>query len=490
MWAARIREGASKAKQFRTDVQKMLGFSGYRLALLHRRPETPIPLVEPDCAGGKAMAVTTDTSQLEQLFARGRERASLPAYGRERAVEAGTAIAFLATALAMALLIASPRALDPATLCVLVAAYVIACQAQFDVADGYTVPTQLVLVPMLFLLPTPAVPLIVSVSWSLGKVVDYARGRASVYRAFHVFGDSWHAVGPALVLIVAGAQVFAWDMWPVYALALLAQFGFDFAATAARMRLIEGAAPWRELRLLGPVYGLDAALAPVGLLVAFAAIELSAAVCLLVVPLAAVLAVLSREREIRIEQALELSSAYRGTALLLGDVVEADDAYTGSHSRGVVELSLAVADRLGLDARQRRNVEFGALLHDVGKIAVPKEIINKPGPLDQYEWRLMRRHTIEGEEMLNRVGGVLAEVGRVVRCSHEHWDGSGYPDGLRGEEIPIESRIVTCCDALSAMTTTRSYRRAMSQEVALSELRACAGTQFDPEVVSALIAVI
>ena len=139
------------------------------------------------------------------------------------------------------------------------------------------------------------------------------------------------------------------------------------------------------------------------------------------------LAVLSHERQARIGQALELSEAYQGTALLLGDVVEADDAYTGSHSRGVVELSLGVADKLGLDLHQMRDVEFAALLHDVGKIAVPKEIINKDGPLDDEEWAIMRRHTIEGEEMLSRVGGVLSEVGRIVRSSHEHYDGSGYP---------------------------------------------------------------
>jgi HD-GYP domain-containing protein (c-di-GMP phosphodiesterase class II) len=205
-----------------------------------------------------------------------------------------------------------------------------------------------------------------------------------------------------------------------------------------------------------------------------------------VTPLAAVLAVLSRERQARIDQALELSEAYQGTALLLGDVVEADDAYTGSHSRGAVELSLAVADRLGLDSRQRRNTEFAALLHDVGKIAVPKEIINKPGPLDDGEWEIMHGHTIEGESMLNRVGGVLAEAGRIVRSSHEHYDGSGYPDRLSGDEIPIEARIVTCCDAFSAMTTTRSYRKAMPLEAALEELRSCAGTQFDPEVALAL----
>jgi putative nucleotidyltransferase with HDIG domain len=176
--------------------------------------------------------------------------------------------------------------------------------------------------------------------------------------------------------------------------------------------------------------------------------------------------------------------------MLLGDVVEADDAYTGSHSRGVVELSLAVADRLGLEPGQRRNVEFAALLHDVGKIAVPKEIINKPGPLDAAEWEVMRQHTIEGERMLNRVGGVLAAVGRIVRSSHEHYDGSGYPDGLAGEEIPIEARVVTCCDAFSAMTTTRSYRKAMPLEAALAELHKCAGTQFDPQVAAALAAIV
>jgi HD-GYP domain-containing protein (c-di-GMP phosphodiesterase class II) len=156
----------------------------------------------------------------------------------------------------------------------------------------------------------------------------------------------------------------------------------------------------------------------------------------------------------------------------------------------VVELSLAVSDALGLDSRQRRNVEFGALLHDVGKIAVPKEIINKPGPLDDAEWEIMRQHTIEGERMLNRIGGVLSEAGRIVRASHEDYDGSGYPDGLAGEQIPIEARIVTCCDAFSAMTTTRSYRKAMPTEKAIAELHACAGTQFDPQVVGVLAAMV
>lgn len=432
------------------------------------------------------MESAAPASETQQLFARGRTRAQARAEGRERAVEQATAAGFLIAAAAMAALLGSPRALDPATLLILLAAYVVACRAKFDIADGYTVPTELVLVPMLFLLPTPVVPLVVSLGWLLGRLIDFASGRTSVHRAFHVFGDCWHAVGPALVIVVAGAQTFSWGSWPVYLAALAAQFAFDFAAATVRGWLIDGTPPAAVLGMIGPVYGLDAALAPVGLLAAAAAVAISPAVSLLVIPLAWVLAILSRERQTRVDQALALSEAYQGTALLLGDVVEADDAYTGSHSRGVVELSLAVADRLGLGFEQRRNVEFAALLHDVGKIAVPKEIINKEGPLDEAEWEVMRQHTIEGERMLKRIGGVLAMVGKIVRASHEDFDGSGYPDGLAGEEIPIEARIVTCCDAFSAMTTTRSYRKAMGTAKAIAELRRCAGTQFDPLVVDTL----
>jgi HD-GYP domain-containing protein (c-di-GMP phosphodiesterase class II) len=433
------------------------------------------------------MEPLTPAHNPEQLFARGRDRALNRARGRERAVEQAAAAGFLLVALCMAMFMDSPRSLQAGPLVALVAAYVIACRAQFDIADGYTVPTELVLVPMLFLLPTPVVPLVVSLSWALGRLLDYASGSTSVHRAFHVFGDCWHAVGPALVIVLAGAQAFSWEEWPVYALALAAQFAFDFAAAAARAWLIDATPPVTVARMIAPVYALDAALAPVGLLAAAVALQVGAGICLAVIPLAAVLAVLSRERQARLDQALTLSEAYQGTALLLGDVVEADDAYTGSHSRGVVELSLAVSDRLGLGFEQRRNVEFAALLHDVGKISVPDEVINKEGPLDDAEWEVMRQHTIEGERMLKRIGGVLAEVGRIVRASHEDFDGSGYPDGLAGEEIPIEARIVTCSDAFSAMTTTRSYRKAMGTEAAIEELRRCAGTQFDPEVVAVLV---
>jgi len=137
-----------------------------------------------------------------------------------------------------------------------------------------------------------------------------------------------------------------------------------------------------------------------------------------------------------------------------------------------------------------RATEMGALLHDIGKIAVPDEIINKPGPLDDEEWAIMKTHTVEGERMLQQVGGLLSSVGIVVRASHERWDGGGYPDGLVGEAIPVAARIISACDAFNAMTTDRSYRKALPLEVAIDELHKNAGTQFAPDVVVALVAIV
>jgi HD-GYP domain-containing protein (c-di-GMP phosphodiesterase class II) len=124
----------------------------------------------------------------------------------------------------------------------------------------------------------------------------------------------------------------------------------------------------------------------------------------------------------------------------------------------------------------------------VGKVKIPNEIINKPGALTDEERAIINTHTIEGEKMLEKVGGLLGEVGYLVRSCHERWDGAGYPDGLAGEDIPLVARIVCACDAFSAMTTTRSYRKAMSREDAIAELERCADAQFDPRVVAALVA--
>jgi HD-GYP domain-containing protein (c-di-GMP phosphodiesterase class II) len=392
---------------------------------------------------------------------------------------------FLVAAVALAT-VPSGRPFDPLLALALVAAFAVAARVEFEVGTGTALATQLVLVPMLFLLPAGAVPLAVAAGLALSHLAPIPR-RAELTRVPLDLVNSWFAVGPAAVLVLAGEPGPELRHWPVFVVALAAQFALDFTSAAAREKIALGFSPRDHLRYMSWVWLVDASLAPVALLLAAGAVDHRYAF-VLGLPLVGLLAVFARERRARIDGALELSHAYRGTALLLGDVVEADDAYTGSHSRHVVDLVLDVADRLGLDGRGRRLAEFTALLHDVGKIRIPAEIISKPGALDDDEWAVMKTHTIEGERLLERVGGLLSEVGRLVRSCHERWDGTGYPDGLAGEEIPLVARIVCCCDAYSAMTTDRPYRKARGESEALAELRRSAGTQFDPAVVAALTA--
>jgi HD-GYP domain-containing protein (c-di-GMP phosphodiesterase class II) len=173
----------------------------------------------------------------------------------------------------------------------------------------------------------------------------------------------------------------------------------------------------------------------------------------------------------------------------LANALEAKDAYTGHHAGEIGELAAAVGERLGLHGRDLRILRMGGLLHDVGKIGVPEGILKKPGALTDDELELVRRHTLIGARIIEAVPG-LAPVVEVVRSSHERWDGAGYPQGLVGHEIPLGARIVAVCDAYHAMTEDRVYRRAMSPEGALSEMRRCAGTQFWTPAVDALEAVI
>jgi diguanylate cyclase (GGDEF)-like protein len=154
-----------------------------------------------------------------------------------------------------------------------------------------------------------------------------------------------------------------------------------------------------------------------------------------------------------------------------------------SHADDVTRLAVEVGREMGLDGEEIDVLARAAEMHDVGKIAIPDEILNKPGQLDQMEWELMRRHTLIGERILG-ASPALAPVAALVRCAHERWDGAGYPDGLRGDEIPLGSRIIFVCDAFDAMTSDRPYKQAMTETEALAELRLNAGTQFDPAVVN------
>ena len=170
----------------------------------------------------------------------------------------------------------------------------------------------------------------------------------------------------------------------------------------------------------------------------------------------------------------------------LAQALEERDQYTGEHSETVVDLTARVAETLALDEVDVKTIRTAALLHDIGKVGIPDQILHKPGPLDPREWEIMRQHPAIGERILRAIPGMGA-VARIGRHEHERWDGTGYPDGLAGEAIPIGARIILACDAYHAMTSDRPYRKALSHHTAMTELTSNAGSQFDPQVIEALV---
>ena len=181
-------------------------------------------------------------------------------------------------------------------------------------------------------------------------------------------------------------------------------------------------------------------------------------------------------------RAQELRRSYRATVLALANAVEARDAYTGKHAQRVAAYGLRIAQAAGADVDPQ--IEFGFLLHDIGKVAVPDAILFKPGPLTQEEFALMTAHPTIGSEILRHID-FLDDAKTVVRNHHECWDGTGYPDGLAGEAIPVHARVFAVADALDALTTDRPYREAVGWAEARETIREAAGTQFDPAIVAA-----
>jgi hypothetical protein len=194
------------------------------------------------------------------------------------------------------------------------------------------------------------------------------------------------------------------------------------------------------------------------------------------------------DRVIREAERREAAAAAHQVAALLA-ALEARDGATERHSRAVVDLAVAVAAELGVDDCRLTEVERAALLHDIGKLGVSDAVLRKPSRLDGREWLEMRRHPVIGERIVASMPA-LAPLSPVIRAEHERWDGNGYPDGLRGDHIPLMSRVVFACDAYHAMTSDRPYRPALSREQALRELQRGAGTQFCPRTVGALLAVL
>lgn len=190
---------------------------------------------------------------------------------------------------------------------------------------------------------------------------------------------------------------------------------------------------------------------------------------------------------------LDSRQALRRTLMQLitafSELVETRDQYTELHSLHLAELALQVGLRLGLAAEQLDQLTYAALMHDLGKIGIPDAILLKPGPLSASEWETMRQHPTIGRRALERID-ILKEAAEIVEQHHERFDGKGYPKGLSGEAIRHEARIIAVVDAFDAMTSTRPYRRALTQREAVEELRRCSGSQFDPRVVDALASAI
>jgi HD-GYP domain-containing protein (c-di-GMP phosphodiesterase class II) len=434
--------------------------------------------------GTSSVAVDLQT----ELVAASRERVASRLSQRELLTHGSTAFLFLIVAASLAVRGAPSVDAGWWLAPLFVAAVALASRVELEVGSGFASPVELVTIPMLFALPAGLVPAAIALGLVSGQIPGYVRGSVPIERIIVAIANASYTLAPAIVFVLFYDREAGPSEWAVVtAVALCAQFIGDAVISAVREYFAVGVEPRTLIKPLAWIFFVDACLAPAGFAAGIAG-SIWQAGYLLPLPLLLLTRLFARERADRLSHALELSVAYRGTAFLLGDVVEADDAYTGAHSQGVVELAVAVNDHLDLDGRSRHFTELTALLHDVGKIRIPNAIINKQGPLTDEEWAIIRMHTIEGERLLSQVGGMLTEVGKIVRSCHERYDGRGYPDGLAGDQIPIVARIVSCCDAFNAMTTTRSYQPAMSLAEARTELVLNRGTQFDPDVVDAILA--
>jgi putative nucleotidyltransferase with HDIG domain len=435
------------------------------------------------------VSISSAAADLEtQLVAASRERVASRLSQRERVTHGATALLFAIAAVGLALGDAPPSHEPWLVASLFVVTVALASRIELEVGSGFASPVELVVIPMLFALPAGQVPAAVALGLVFGQLPRVLRGGVPSERIIVAIANASYTLAPAIVFMLyydPGAGPGAWAV--VTAAAVCAQFLGDAAISTVREYFAVGVDPRLLVKPLAWIFFVDACLATVGFVASLAG-SLWTPAYFLPLSLLLLTRLFAQERAVRLSKALELSAAYRGTAFLLGDVVKADDAYTGAHSRDVVELAVAVADQLGLDGRSRHLAELTALLHDIGKIKIPNTIINKEGPLTAEERAIINTHTIEGERLLSQVGGLLTEVGHIVRFCHERYDGHGYPDGLAGEKIPIIARIVCCCDAFNAMTTTRSYRAAMSLAEARAELELNRGTQFDPKVVDAVLA--
>ncbi|CAA7599523.1 HD/PDEase domain protein [Acididesulfobacillus acetoxydans] len=288
-----------------------------------------------------------------------------------------------------------------------------------------------------------------------------------------------------LVVLLSGLRAFRLTPFSVgvYVIATLAHMLVNIAIVTVALGLLQGKsskAIWSSnIRWAVPNF---LTLAPLGLLVALVYQNYGVlGLILLVLPL------LISRHSFRLY--MDMRQNYLDTVEALVQALEAKDAYTSGHSGRVADLSARMAEALGLSEERTEFIKYAAVLHDVGKIGVSEQVLNKPGRLTDDEWQEVQSHPVVGESIVKKIT-FLFDVGLVIRHHHEHYDGSGYPDRLVGEAIPLESRIIAVADSFDAITSNRSYRKGKSRDEAITELRHVAGTQLDPRLVAILIKIL
>ena len=332
---------------------------------------------------------------------------------RERTVVAVFAALYCVAAVLIAMFVPSERDVSPLLVAALLLGHAAVSQVRFEFGMGFVVPEQLVVIPMLLLLPLPYVPMLIAAAGALGLVPDFIKGSWSKDRWLKPIADSWpvsragldpRCLRPGPPRAVVGADLRTGDRRAARHGLRAGRHPQPRSSTECR----SGSSP----RCFVGATRVELVLSPIALVATLAAYEEPLVLVAVIAPLVWLLDNFSKDRAARYASALELNRAYRGTVMLLSDVLEFEDEYTAQHSRSVVDLVNAVADELGIAPDERQELEFAAMLHDVGKISIPKEILHKPAALTDQEFEVIKHHTIEGQFMLDRVGGLLGTSGR------------------------------------------------------------------------------
>jgi hypothetical protein len=428
------------------------------------------------------------------LLAAWRARLAVPLGDRESVVVGVLALGYLAAAVAVSVALPSERGLEPLVLLALFAAYVGVSRVRFEVGAGYVSAEQLVFVPLLFAAPLPLVSVLVPVAFALSDLPDILAGRAHRDRWVNALADSWFALGSVTVLGVFAPGAPRLELAAVYLAALAAQVGLGTTVALAREYFVRRLTLRDELRLAAAAYQLDVLLSPVGFAIAFAAAASGPLVLVSLVPVAAGVAVLARLHRVGCDRLVAEHEARWRRFLRDARRLEREAERDVSEDwRCMPGLALAIGAELGLDMDARAEVAQAA--QAAARSAASDASSATPRPLAAARRLALAAALIEARLDRAGCGGSAAGLrlerlryqAELVRLSRERVDGSGYPEGLRGEAIPLGARIIACCEAYSAMTAGRPHRAPMSGEIALEELRRGSGRQFDRAVVDALV---